>query len=128
MNGSVGGINGNEVSESMNVSSCENVAGWVDSQNRTCEAYEEDGWLCVTAVFDADAENISAVEACCSCGGGWVVDSGGFNYTAVQEMVPDQDRVVLSWRHSQDLDLWVFTGTIVMSFQRGWLFLSGTFG
>jgi streptogramin lyase len=107
MNGSVGGMNGSEGSDNMNGSSCENVAGWVDSQNRTCEAYEEDGWLCETAVFDADAEDISAVEACCSCGGGWVLDSGGFNYTAVQEMVPDQDRVVLSWRHSQDLDLWV---------------------
>ena len=70
MNCSVGGMNGREGSDSMNGASCENMAGWVDSQERTCEAYEEDWWLCVTAVFDADAENISAVEACCSCGGG----------------------------------------------------------
>jgi hypothetical protein len=87
----------------MNGSSCENVAGWVDSQERTCEAYEEDGSLCVTAVFDADAKNISAVLACCTCGGGWVVDKPddgnvGFNstdsnYTGVQEMVTDQDSV-----------------------------------
>jgi hypothetical protein len=69
INSSVGGMNGSEGSDNMNGSSCENIAGWVDSQNRTCEAYEEDGWLCETAVFDADAENISAVEACCSCGG-----------------------------------------------------------
>jgi hypothetical protein len=85
----------------MNGSSRENVAGWVDSQERTCEAYEEDGLLCVTAVLDADAETISAVLACCTCGGGWVVDKPddgnvGFNYsnyTAVQEMVTDLDRV-----------------------------------
>jgi hypothetical protein len=85
----------------MNGSSRENVAGWVDSQERTCEAYEEDGSLCVTAVLDADAETISAVLACCTCGGGWVVDKPddgnvGFNYsnyTAVQEMVTDLDRV-----------------------------------
>jgi len=123
MNGSVGGMNGSEGSGSINGSSCENVAGWVDSQNRTCEAYEEDKWLCVTGLDLSDlswspadlyprgnvwaASNVSAVEACCTCGGGWAVDSGRFNYTAVQEMVPDQDRVLLSWRHSQDLDLWV---------------------
>jgi hypothetical protein len=86
-------MNDSEGSGSMNgSSSCENVAGWVDSQERTCEAYEEDGWLCVTALFDANAENISAGEACCTCGGGevsdyWVVDKPdnggvGFNYTA----------------------------------------------
>jgi hypothetical protein len=85
--------NGYYYNGSMNgSSSCENVAGWVDSQERTCEAYEEDGWLCVTALLDADAENISAGEACCTCGGGevsdyWVVDKPdnggvGFNYTA----------------------------------------------
>jgi hypothetical protein len=70
MNGSVGAMDGSEGSDGMNGTSCENVAGWVHSQKRTFEAYEEDGWLCETVVFDAVAENISAVEACCSCGGG----------------------------------------------------------
>ena len=101
-------MNVSEGSDSMNGGSCENVAGWADFHYKTCEAYEEDRWLCATADFYADADNISAVEACCSCGGGWVVNRDGFNYAALQEMdTLDQDRVVLSWRHSQDLDLWV---------------------
>ena len=93
MNGSVtGGMNGSEGSGSISgYSSCENVAGWVDSQERTCEEYEEDGWLCMTAVFDADAENISAVDACCTCGGGCPRMSSGGTQSAWEAM---DDRVV----------------------------------
>ena len=60
-------------------------------------------YVTALSVVDADAKNISAVLACCTCGGGWVVDKPddgnvGFNstdsnYTGVQEMVTDQDSV-----------------------------------
>jgi len=53
---------------------CTNLRGWADSKLKTCEAYAQGELLCATAVSDANAENISALEACCACGGGTRMD------------------------------------------------------
>jgi cysteine-rich repeat protein len=83
--------------------SCENVAGWTDSQQMTCKAYEEEALLCSTAVLDADAENISALEACCTCGGGIRPDLNESNGTSAVDDSGSNDSLPIGFSVSPSI-------------------------
>jgi hypothetical protein len=66
---------------------CTNLRGWAGSKQKTCEAYAQGELLCATAVLDANAEKVSALEACCACGGGTRMDwneNNGLNVSSMK--------------------------------------------
>ena len=48
---------------------CEDIAGWTDSEGDGCALYEAEEWCSIAEAY-ADEDGVTALDACCYCGGG----------------------------------------------------------